>query len=544
MTARPFLTLSIVSLAALGGAIAASGCSTDLCNYVACVEGTGGAGGMTSSSTSTATGTTGTTTGASMTSSSTGVMPGCELTEGMAIEATCGVFVKAGPTNGDGSQASPFNTISAAVAAHPNQAISIYVCGTDTFDEAVNLGASSLRGGLTCADWKFSATNGRPTIEGPPDLIAVTSIAMAGQSRVIDSMIIHSPAAVSPGASSIGLLVFEGDMLIARSKITAEAGAKGKKGTDGGAQGPASMGGLPGKNACGAIIPTPPGSTIIQSCNGMAGASLGGSGGNGDIGNGSDGSPGSAGGLGQKGIGEPGSGSWSCSGGGNGTGGADGSPGMVGLSGTDKGTLSVSGFTPLPGGDGDPGVNGQGGGGGGGAKGLIDCDPVAMGNQTGPGASGGSGGAGGCGGLPGGGGVGGGSSFAVVALQAALSFSGMTSLASGPGGIGGDGGIAQPGASGGTGASGGMGVAGSKNACRGGDGGQGGNGGGGGGGRGGHSASVVYVGTAPNPLGATFGQAPSDAAGGIGHGNPNGGNNGMSGVSCKILDFAGETCAM
>ena len=49
----------------------------------------------------------------------------------------------------------------------------------------------------------------------------------------------------------------------------------------------------------------------------------------------------------------------------------------------------------------------------------------------------------------------------------------------------------------------------------------------------------------PGPsLGATFGQAPSDAAGGIGHGNPNGGNNGMSGVSCKILDFAGETCAM
>lgn len=523
------LSASALSLFTVAAALTSGACSTDFCAYVQCVEGTGGAGGSTSSKM-----TTDTTTSASSMTTMSSLMPGCDLVDGMPVGTTCGAFVKAGATGGDGSQGSPFGSVGEATAMKPGA--NIYVCGTDTFSEAVILGDASLFGGLDCANWSFAAGNGRPTISGPADVIAVTSI--SGASRIIDSMIIESAPAVAEGGSSIALVASQGALVVRRSKVSSGAGATGRAGDSGGAQAAAAAPGKSGTNACGATNPTPPGAEIIQSCNGIAVASIGGSGGQGNIASGAPGSPGSFGGAGAGGAGETAVG-WSCVTG-NGLVGADGSPGMVGTSGVDRGTLDVTGFVGSLAGDGLPGINGQGGGGGGGAKGPVTC-----GAGAGPGASGGSGGAGGCGGLPGRGGAGGGSSFAIVAINVDLKFADGTTLSSAAGGIGGAGGDYQPGASGGIGATGGMGTGGAKNGCRGGDGGLGGNGGGGGGGRGGHSASIVYLGTAPNPLNANLGAAPPAAVGGVGKDNGAvGGNNGMAGASCKILDFATESCVM
>jgi hypothetical protein len=496
-----------------------------------------GSGGMSSSSSTTTTSSSVTTT----TSTSTG-MPVCDLTEGVAVQADCGVFVQAGATGGNGTQTTPYGSIGEALTMHAGESISIYICGDDTFDETIALGGSSLYGGLACTSWAFSSSNGRPRVRGPMDVISVTSISSGN--RVIDSIIIESPPGGAKGASSIALLASDGSLLIARASIIAGKGAQGQAGADGGLQGAASMGGLTGKNACGITNPTPGGAAISQTCGGVAAASLGGNGGNGLNSSGSDGSPGFSGALGQKGLGEILVG-WSCGVDGSGHAGADGSPGMVGLSGTGKGVLDSMGFTPSTAGDGGPGVDGQGGGGGGGAKGPADCNSGMAGNQAGPGASGGSGGAGGCGGLPGAGGGGGGSSFAIVALNVSLSFSGNTSVVSAQAGAGGDGGVPQPGSSGGLGALGGSGLNGSKSACRGGDGGLGGNGGGGGGGRGGHSAAIVFLGSPPGTSGVALSSPPPEAFGGVGQGNGAvGGNNGMSGESCRILDFMGATCTL
>jgi hypothetical protein len=531
-------TAFLILPAAVVGAVAVAGCSTDLCEYVTCVNGAGGTGGATSSSATMSTSTMSSmTTSSMMTSTSTGVMPGCDLTEGMAVAGNCGVFVKNGAAGGMGTQAAPYGSVGEATSKMPGKAI--YVCGGDLFNEAVVLGGSSLFGGLSCTDWTFKASNSRPTISGPPGSIAVTSINMG--SRIIDSVIIQGAAGVTDGQSSVGLLVSDGTMLVGRSNINAATGAKGKAGEDGGTQGTKADDGKPGTNACGMMNPTPGGAEIDQSCNGTAMASVGGNGGAGRNLLGDDGAPGFFGAAGQKGLGEQGA-AGDCAVDGFGHNGSSGSPGMVGLSGTDKGVLDTYGFTPTKAGDGLPGVNGQGGGGGGGKKGPATCPATGM---AGPGASGGSGGAGGCGGLPGTAGTGGGSSFSIIALNANLSFSGVVSLSASDGGDGGDGGHFQPGTSGGFGANGGGGVNGSKNACRGGDGGQGGNGGGGGGGRGGHSANIVFLGTAPNPLNVTFAGNGAVAPGGIGQGNGAvGGNNGMAGASCKILDFATESCVM
>lgn len=529
-----FLSATTVTLLTLGAALT-SGCSTDLCEYVQCVSGAGGAGGATSSSTTTMMSGPTTTSAASMTTTGA-TMPGCELKDGMPVSDTCGVFVKAGATGGNGSQAMPFGSVTEALTANP---VGIYICGSDVFDETIALGKTSLFGGLTCDTWTYGANNIHPTLRGPADAPVVTTIST--ESRVIDSVDIEARDAVSEGASSIAILASDGALMISRSKITAKSGAKGKAGVDGGPQGAQAKSGSIGGNACGAVSPTPGGAEASQTCGAMSGASVGGLGGSATNTQGGDGFPGSFGGLGAKGLGEQAVG-WSCGANGNGGAGADGSPGMVGLSGTDKGSLDSTGFTPSKAGDGGAGVHGQGGGGGGGAKGPADCNTSMAGNQPGPGASGGSGGAGGCGGLPGTGGTGGGSSFGILSLNVLLSFGTNVTIAAGAGGEGGDGGLPQSGAFGGPGALGGFGSNGSKSGCQGGSGGQGGNGGGGGGGRGGHSAGVVFIGTAP-AVGATYGGPPPQALGGVGQGNGAvGGNSGMPGTSCRVFNFEGGSC--
>lgn len=184
--------------------------------------------------------------------------------------------------------------------------------------------------------------------------------------------------------------------------------------------------------------------------------------------------------------------------GGTGQAGANGVSGLGGTSNTPGGTVDANGtWHPNIAGSGTNGTSGCSGGGGGGGGAVGSNTPgFALGG------GGGGGGQGGTGGLGGGGGTEGGPSVAAWLVDASPSFS-LCSLIAGPGGWGGAGGMGQAFGFGGYGAFGGSGAVRYtvQGTFLGGYGGQGGNGGDGGSGGGGAGASggaswcVVKVGS-------------------------------------------------
>jgi len=446
--------------------------------------------------------------------------------------------VQAGET-GNGSQASPYGTVTEAVTSL-GQSTRIYICGGETFEGSIDLPSNvSVYGGLDCAGWSFKTTNPKPEILGSADTPAIT---IGGEgSGSLSFLRVRSPDAVAAGASSIAVLVSTAETTIQDCDLRAGAGATGVTGADeaqtntlaggDGSDGSPALACSDGANNSG-------GPQAMNDC-GAGGQSIGAQGGFSTPSQGTDGLIGQTGAAGQGGDGQPAAGMWDCAvgtggGGNNGSAGSPGSPGSL------KGTITSSGFVGHAGGAGGIGSPGQGGGGGGAAKGLTDCNGATAGSPPQSGASGGSGGAGGCGGNgASGGGGGGGASFALVSLNATVSLI-DGALTVGAGGAGGPGGLGQPGADGGDGGAGGNDPT-LTDGCSGGDGGQGGHGGGGGGGRGGHAAALVFIGAAPAQSGTVTFTAGSAGGGGTGQGNGiDAGNNGLNGTGCEAMNFSEE----
>lgn len=457
-----------------------------------------------------------------------GVPAGCDLVEGEAVGADCGVFVKAGAT-GDGSQGSPYGTIQDAVD-NIKTAKRIYVCGGDTFNGSVELpGGVSLYGALDCDGWKFAAANAKPRILGDADVPAL-AITEAGTTR-IDHLDVESPNAVAVGGSSIAVLVRTTTVTLDHCALIAGDGAKGEDGAPFGAIAQSGGMGMPGSQGCQDSSTHAGGG---PGTNPVCADQAGGGGGNGQSsGSGGPGGPGDPNLMGgTAGVGQSGS---QCTPGGQGDGGMPGNPGLAG---SGIGQLEGSDYTPAPappaGGPGDPGY---GGGGGGGAH-RCELTPTA-----GPG--GGGGGAGGCGGAAGRGGLGGGASFALAIVTADVTIV-DSALTAGAGGEGGNGGAGQTGGLGGDGGPKGV-VNGSNNsganACAGGPGGAGGRGGAGGGGAGGPSAAIARVDSVVDRQGnvaVTVGSSGAGGPGGDNEGQGSSGPEGDAGAVCEVLVFDGS----
>lgn len=508
--------MRIVKSTALASVLVAAcqvtiGCSDD-------GEGSGGESGSTTATTVTAT-TGGPTTTTNVSSSSTGTGDGggggvpvdpCAPTDDIVIEPTCGIFVNASAAKGgDGSQATPFNTIADALAAANDRNFRIYVCGDITEAATVPAGRA-IHGDLTCTgDWQWDLMQ-RTEWDASPGEVPLRTQGGATPT-VITGFAIASRDAILPGISSIAVLAEGGTLDLARTSISAGNATGGELGEVGAAGVPGTMGGTGGVG-----YPETGGIGATSSCGGMQA----GNGGFQDCIQGMNGncvatptteatpSPG-AGGT---------SGATTCT---NGDAGIPGVPGMTGAGAVGIGSVNADGFVPIDGLAGTAGSVG-GPGGGGGAK-FTDQ------------LWGGGGGSGGCGGGGSTGGRGGGASIAILSLNATLLFTEVTAAA-GFGGNGGAGGAASPGgASGGGGAGGCTGLITlcalpGAGACEGGNGGVGGTGGPGGGGAGGHAVIIAYTGI-QNPLDGLTAQPPTNQAGLGGDGTA------IPGVAAIELEF-------
>lgn len=479
-----------------------------------------------------------------------GVLPECvgdPALDNSLVQNKCGVFVVAdSPPGGDGTKEKPFATFGEAAASGRSR---VYACASDTqeTDTVVFDGGIEIFAGFTdCAPagWKTWDPAKKAKLIGIADKIAL-KISNNGSST-IRNLDILAPNAMSPGASSIALVVQGGSLTMDNGDLQAGNGANGEdevqppddpaldgvsgdKGLDVCAAGAASPGALGKTKDCG-------GGELSMSGDGGDGGPADGTPAN----SGTDGSPQDAAqptkGKGGRGEGE--AGLMSCEPG------ADGAHGASGASGdgaTGNGTITVDGFLGVKGTKGMRGKPGQGGGGGGSSKGgmAITCMGATLARL---GASGGSGGTGGCGGLPGIGGGFGGSSIALVGLNNVVLTMSAVTLMSGKGGNGGQGGGGQTGGLPGMGGPISLGVgAAAKNSCKGGYGGFGGPGGAAGGGTGGHSLCFALNGATQPKMGVTCVPDPlklgTGGPGGFGSTALNGGK-GADGMSAVCFDFA------
>jgi hypothetical protein len=454
-----------------------------------------------------------------------------------AVADACGVFVSSehgDDTNGTGTQAAPYKTITAALA----KGTTVYVCaGTTAYSEAVTLDkAVTLFGALDCGTWVYDAEN-KTQLTAPADMVPLTLSGAANGTEVEDFTITAADAMMA-GGSSIAVIANGVAASFTRTDITAGKGADGAPGTT-----PAGSG-QPGTAA-----PMPSPATALDGCGSQTGVfggdpgqtkcgttdTSGGKGGDGTNlavgGTATDAQPqpqpnASPGFDGKAGKPQD---TMACLPGDSGAGGLPGT--MPGTGATGLGNITSNGYQPPAAAAGQSaGSPGYGGGGGGGGAKCAN-------GFAGP--AGGGGGAGGCGGQPGEPGGSAGSSFAFVSLGATISLSSVT-LTSVNGGAGGAGGNGQPGGQGGNGGNAGSSNGdGSVSACNGGKGGQGGRGSSGGGGLGGHSAGIAFTGTAPMQTMVTI-QHGKGGSGGIGGDmdmtSP--GIVGGSGLGCTTLNFS------
>ena len=362
-----------------------------------------------------------------------------------------------------GTRAAPFATIHAAIdaAVAGAQGADVYVAG-GLYSGSLSLGrGTSVYGG-------FNATSWLRDVQANPTAIAGGPVAISGvraDSLTLDGLTISSDAAITSGASSIGIALDSSrGVVVSRNTITAGAGATGATGTT-----PAASA-SGGNGADGTIV--------IITCEGLGAGGTGngyagGDGGSGSHGNGNAGVNGSGPRGGAGGVG--GSGVLLAIQGGDGFSGGDGGTGATGSGAAAIGTIGHL-YVGAIGGTAGTGVAGSGGGGGGSGRGaVLYC--------SGSGGGGGAGGSGGAGGL---GGHGGGASFGILLAHssAVIRANAITTGFGGTGGAGGDGGFGGSGGTPGAGFDAGLpaGIGAGGAGGRGGRGGSGGTGGGGGGG--------------------------------------------------------------
>jgi hypothetical protein len=417
----------------------------------------------------------------------------CDLSKGPSV-APCtitddiGVFVAPAANGGldtnAGTMAAPFASLNYAIAHTAGKRI--YVCAA-TYEPAGTLTVTSniaIFGGLACpaspgsdagagggAAWAYTGVQAvvKPLL--PEYVVHLETVANARfEDLELDAL--DAPK-ITPGSSSIAVLVTSSTVVFSRVKVTAGAGALG------------ASGGPTKSNWCGAGV-APAGSEATGNGGGNGGtcmcavatsdSSQGGAGGAGSL-MGSTGSPGTATppSAGGSTIDNGAAGSWnagmlcvSAHTGANGVAPDGGAAGAVG-------SLGSAGWSDVAGGPGATGNPGQGGGGGGGSPASAT---LAIGGA--------GGGAGGCGGTGGAGGGGGGASIAIAVVSSTVTCNEVT-LVTAPGGGGGTGGAGQAGQAGGAGGP-------ESPGCNGAMGGVGAGGGGGGGGAGGPSVGIAVSG--------------------------------------------------
>ena len=408
-----------------------------------------------------------------------------------------------GSDDNDGTQATPLATLTKAVDIAATDGKLVLVCSA-TYDEHVNIEAGvRIYGGFKCTDWSAEAQKPlfKPTTAGP-----ALKVNTFTDELLIDSVTFEVGDAIASGETALTAIVNASPKVTLRS-VNLKAG-KGKVGADAlnagfdfsgitlddlkGDDGTVSAGGS------GSIYECPGGTTTKR-----------GSGGDPPDQNGGAGTP-----VHNVTDGKGGDSTKSCAAGGSGLDGAAGPAAANALGASTLGTAAVAGWVPNPGASASDGAPGQGGGGG-------------AGKAAG---GGGSGGAGGCGGKGGPGGGGGGGSIALLALASPITIISST-LSTADAGNGGYGAAGQQGqqltAVGGDGFGTG---------CDGGLGGPGGAGGAGGGGAGGISVGIVWKGAMAPTVSAdtmiTLGKAGTKGTGGVA-----GTNDGIAGVSQKVLSL-------
>ncbi|HKY38435.1 MAG TPA: hypothetical protein VJN18_20975 [Polyangiaceae bacterium] len=431
----------------------------------------------------------------------------CDVTASPAAEACLvsddyAVFVAPdGSDDAAGTQAAPFASLTRAVETAGDKLV--LVC-SGNYDEHVSVTAGvRVFGGFACDDWSSVADKPlfKPTTAGP-----ALSIDTVTDEVLIENVAFEVGDAVAAGATALTAVVNASANVTLRAVLlTAGKGKAGASGTLTSFTFP-DRSELDGNNANG----TTGGQPKVVECPGAAETS-GGIGGAAAPGgqSGGPGTPDLAGPGGEGGT--PGS---DCVAGvGRNGGNAPDSPAAAGAS--VLGALTPVGWSSGSGGDGQNGSPGQGGGGGASSK-------------TG---GGGGGGAGACGGAGAKGGQGGGGSIAIAVLDSTVSIDASELVTNDAGGGGGS--VAgQPGDK----DEGGFGGLQAAGACSGGSGGLGGNGGAGGGGAGGISVGVLWQGDVAPTVSANT-TIVNGEAGAKGTGGSAGNNDGIAGVSQKVLEL-------
>ncbi len=458
--------------------------------------------------------------------------PGCDGTK-LPSDDTCvvndadGVFVSSslGTAAGNGTQAKPFASLNAAIAAAKAAKRRVYACAESYAEHVDFLDGVSVFGYFAC-DSSWAVVQSAHAKVVAPTSPAATAANITTPTR-IEAVDLVAPDYATGSQSSIALLATGSPALTyTKSTIHAGTGGKGDDGTD--AIQLTDSAYKSGTNGSPSVVCTgtscfsfgAPGAT--NTCSGEPGHVPGAGGDGGNPGtykpmffvNGYVWNAVSATTAGSPTAPTPAT----AQGGGFGLPGSDGAPGadgQAGHAGHGFGSLSAAGYAPSDGTAGADGDPGQGGGGAGSYDDLSSRWPAGnyanSPNALGIGAAGGGGGAGGCPGLAATPGKGGGASIAIVSIGSPFTLDTMILQASSGGSGGAAGSQSTP-------TTGGAGGAAAIDVSTGGHGGAGGRAGVSGNGGGGPSFGLAYQGTAPTSLGSqiTVGAGGSGVAARVG----------------------------
>lgn len=436
---------------------------------------------------------------------------GCDTTKSPTEESCLvaddyAVFVapNGNDADNDGSRAAPLASLTKAIEVADGAKL-VLVCDA-TYNEHVVVAAGvHVYGGFKCTDW--SAENAKPLFK-PATAGPALKIDGVDDEVVIEGVSFEVGDAVAAGETALTAIVNQSPKITLRN-VLLKAG-KGKSGVNG----TLSQFDFPDASTLNGNAENSPDKGGEKMCTCQTGkATIGGVGGTpsstGQAGAKGGPSHGSSGGEG----GDPAAGD--CGNGSSGKKGANAPSAPPANGASTLGIAAATGWQPASGIDGATGAPGQGGGGG------------ASFNIVG---HGGGGGCGGCGGNGGTAGKGGGGSIALLALGSPVTIE-NSSLVTADAGNAGNGASGQPGQGE---FGGGGGTVSTANSCAGGAGGKGGDGGAGGGGAGGISVGIVWSGAKAPTVSAdttiTNGKAGLKGIGGV-----PGTNDGLAGVSQKIL---------
>ena len=193
--------------------------ANDCFNGAEC-SGVFGSGGSSSSTT--------TTTSSAMSSTSTGVAPGCDPTDPTFVSDACGVFVSAaGKEGATGTMADPIAKLTPAIAAAISSKKNVVFACAEAFTEQAKItGAVAIYGGRDCATPTWAPKAGAATtLTGLADSVALTIDTSEHVS--LDSFDVVAPAAKAPSASSIAVLVNLAVADFTNCKLTSNDGNDG-----------------------------------------------------------------------------------------------------------------------------------------------------------------------------------------------------------------------------------------------------------------------------------------------------------------------------